>query len=113
MRALLHGYSKLSIEVCAAFWFTVWSVFNRAINLPTMPFFTRLISAEEYGVVTFYNSWLSILLAVVALNVYGGCFNTAIDLIKLNRKDLLVRPDACGYPLRIGFDCFNPVFGFD
>lgn len=44
---------------------------------------------EQYGIVTTYNSWFGILLAIVALNIYGSTLNTALVKFKEHKKELL------------------------
>lgn len=92
---ILKKYESLSVAAKAAVWFTACNALNRGINFITMPFLTRVMSETQYGIVTVYNSWLAIILAVVALNIYGSCFNTAMMKYSERRPVLL----ASGYVL--------------
>lgn len=51
----------------------VANIFNKGISFITVPIFTRLLSTFDYGVVTTYSSWASILAAFL-----GFSLNTAI-----------------------------------
>lgn len=51
------------------------SLFNKGIAFLTVPIFTRLLSTSDYGIVTTYSSWASILTAVLGMSL-----NTAIRL---------------------------------
>lgn len=82
-------YDNLALPVKAALWFTVSNALVRGVNFLTMPFLTRIMPDTEYGILTVYNSWLSILLAIVALNIYGGCFNAAMAKYDTKRERLL------------------------
>ncbi len=74
----LEKYKKLSLPLRAGFWFAVSGVLQKSIAFVTLPIFTRLLTPEEYGIVTIFNSWESILLLLVSLNVFYGAFNTAM-----------------------------------
>ena len=95
---MLRRYEGLSVGAKAAIWFTACNALNRGINFITMPFLTRAMPDAQYGVVTVYNSWLAIILAVVALNIYGSCFNTAMMKYEERRPVLL----ASGFTLILG-----------
>ena len=75
---LLEKYNTMPYAVKAGFWFTVSSFLQKTISFVTMPIFTRLLNTEEYGAVTIFNSWESIFLLFVTLNVFYGAFNTAM-----------------------------------
>lgn len=51
----------------------VANLFNKGISFITVPIFTRLLSTYDYGVVTTYSSWASILAAFL-----GFSLNTAV-----------------------------------
>lgn len=74
----INKYRQLSFPMKAGLWFTISSFLQKAISFLTMPIFTRILTTEEYGVVTIYNSWESIFLLLVTLNVFYGAFNTAM-----------------------------------
>ena len=74
----LQKYRQLPFPVKAGMWFTISSFLQKTISFLTMPIFTRLLTTEEYGIVTIYNSWESIFLLLVTLNVFYGAFNTAM-----------------------------------
>lgn len=44
----------------------------------TTPIFTRLMSTEQYGQVTMYNSWLEIFTIFATLNLFYGVYNNAL-----------------------------------
>lgn len=52
--------------------------FQSGINLVTTPLFSRILSTDEYGVVSTYNSWFSILLIFITLNLSSGVYNNAL-----------------------------------
>ena len=50
--------------------YTIGNVFNKAISLLLLPIFTRLLSTESYGVVSTYNSWVSLATIIIGLQLY-------------------------------------------
>ena len=85
----IERYKNAPIEVKAGLWFTVCNGLQQGAVFFTMPFFTRLMSSQQYGVVTVYNSWLAILLAIVCLNIYGGCLNKMMMIYEERRHQLI------------------------
>ena len=69
----------MSKVVKASFWFTICSVLSKGMAFLTIPIFTRIMTTEEYGYVTLYNSWLLIITTICTLQVtYGGFYNGMI-----------------------------------
>lgn len=59
----------------ASFWFMICTVLQKGISMVTMPIFTRIMSPEQYGVVSVYNAWYGILAIFATLNLSAGVFN--------------------------------------
>lgn len=62
-----ENYSSKAIK--AGVWYTISAVLLRSISIITTPIFTRLLSTEDYGVVTSFTSWYSLLLPICSLNL--------------------------------------------
>ena len=71
-------YRQMPNPMKAGLWFTISGFLQKTISFLTMPIITRLLTTEEYGVVTVFNSWESIFLLFVTLYVFYGAFNTAM-----------------------------------
>lgn len=78
MENLLSVYKGLSSPVKASLWFTVSSVIEKGISLISTPIFTRILSTEEYGVYSVYQSWYSVVLIFTTLNLYAGVYNNGL-----------------------------------
>ena len=65
MKKMFFKYKNASLPLKAAFWFSVCSIIQQAVNFLTVPLFTRILSSEEYGIWTLYQSWQSILNIIV------------------------------------------------
>ncbi len=61
-----------------AFYF-VGNIFNKGIAFLTVPIFTRLLSASDYGIVTTYNAWIGILSMVVGFALHMSVRIAAVD----------------------------------
>ena len=78
MKKMFFKYKNAALPLKAAFWFSVCSIIQQAVNFLTVPLFTRILSSEEYGIWTLYQSWQSILNIIVGLNLASGGFNSAL-----------------------------------
>ncbi len=72
---LLAWYKKLNINVKASFWIIVCTCLQRGISLITTPFFTRLLSANDYGIYSLYQTWYSVIYIIATFNFASGVFN--------------------------------------
>lgn len=75
IRKFIEKYNGLSIVVKASLWFTVCNILQKGISMLSVPIFTRLMTVEEYGVYSVYQSWYNILIIVVTLNLFAGVLN--------------------------------------
>lgn len=71
-------YRNLPVEVKSTLWFVVCNVLQRGISLISTPIFTRLLTTEQYGVYSVYQSWYSIIAVFATLNLYCGVFNNGL-----------------------------------
>lgn len=89
MSVLLAKYGSLSTTSKASLWFLICNALQSGIGFLTMPFFTRLMSPEQYGLLAFYNSWLAILSIFATLNVSAGVFNNGMVNFPKTRRAYL------------------------
>lgn len=71
-------YKNLPVEVKSTLWFVICNVLQRGISLISTPIFTRLLTTEQYGVYSVYQSWYSIIAVFATLNLYCGVFNNGL-----------------------------------
>lgn len=80
------AYSTLSLGKKAAIWFVFCSFLQKGVTFLTTPVFTRLLSTEQYGYWTLFQSWETVLTIVITLNLTSGCYMQS--LVKFDdRKD--------------------------
>ena len=87
LEQLKERYYVLPIQVRAAFWFMVCSFMQRGISSITTPIFTRLLSTEEYGQYSVFNSWLGIVTVFVSLNLSAGVYMQGLVKYEDRRKE--------------------------
>lgn len=78
-RGPVSTYRSMPLAARAAFWFAVSGVVQRGLSMLTMPIFTRLMSTEQYGLYSLYNSWLQVLTVVVTLRLTYAVFNKGMS----------------------------------
>lgn len=84
--SLWTKYKSIAAPVKAALWFTLCNIIQKGISMITVPIFTRLLTAEQYGVFSVYQSWYSVISVFATLNLYYGVFNNG--MVKYpDRKD--------------------------
>lgn len=63
----------------AGAYYLVGNLFNKGIVFLTVPIFTRILSTADYGIITTYNSWISILSMVIGFALHMGIRAAFID----------------------------------
>ena len=93
IRSLLDKYNAMSLPVKASIAFVLCSFLQRGISTITTPIFTRLLTTEQFGYYSIFNSWLEIVAVFSTLKLSGSVFTQA--LVKFDkRKDELTASTA-------------------
>lgn len=71
-------YMNLSAPIKASLWFTVCNALQKGIALLSTPIFTRMLTTEQYGMYTIYQSWYAIISIIATLNLSYGVFNNGM-----------------------------------
>ena len=89
---LFHKYSILPLPLKSSLWFMGCNFMQRGIMMITTPVFTRILSKEEYGVVSIFSSWQVVLEIVMPL-----CLNAcALNLYVRYEDKEKVLSSLCG-----------------
>lgn len=83
-KRIINYYKNLNIGIKVSLWFTFCNFFQKGISMLSVPIFTRIMSTEEYGIFSVYQSWYSILTIIVTLNLFAGVYNKG--LVKFDNK---------------------------
>lgn len=84
IKQILNKYKAFPIQIKGSFWFLLCGFLSRGISFITVPIFTRLLSTEEYGQFSVFNSWLGIVSVIVTLNLFYGVY--VQGLVKFDDK---------------------------
>lgn len=89
MIKIFKKYSNLSIPAKASLWFIVCSCIQSGIKFISLPIFANIMNINDYGNVTIYTSWMSIIFifATLSLGKSNGIFYVAMVRYKNNKDD--------------------------
>ena len=68
-----NGFKK------AGTYYLIGNLFNKGIAFLTVPVFTRILSTADYGIVTTYSSWISIIAMVAGFALHMGVRMAFVD----------------------------------
>ena len=78
IKKIIEKYKAIPLGVKVSVALVVCSLFQKGIQMITTPIFTRLLTTEEYGQISVYSSWLSIISIFATLHLVGGGFNNGM-----------------------------------
>ncbi|MFG6320609.1 MAG: oligosaccharide flippase family protein [Lachnospiraceae bacterium] len=79
-------YNNIPLRIRASMWFFICSLMQKAVSVVSTAVFTRLMSTEDYGLISIYNSWSDIFMIVASLNLAVGCFNVGMTRFEGDQK---------------------------
>lgn len=79
-------YKRIPNSVKASVWFTICSCLQKGIQFITVPLFTRILSTQQYGQFSLYQSWATILTIFATLNLFAGVFNNGMLKFEYDKK---------------------------
>lgn len=77
---------EIPLQVKASIWFFICSIIQKMVSVVSTAVFIHLISKEDYGLISIYNSWSDILLIFASLNLSSGCFNVGMTKYEESRE---------------------------
>ena len=63
----------------ASTYYLVGNLFNKGMSFLTVPIFSRILSTSDYGIITTYNSWITILSMIIGFALHMGIRAAFID----------------------------------
>lgn len=75
---LLQKYKSVPAAAKCSLWFAICSVIQKGISLITVPLFTRLLTTEQYGEFSVFQSWYQIISIFATLYLSAGVFNNGM-----------------------------------
>lgn len=85
IKQLLKKYNQIPIAAKATIWFMFCTILQKSISLITTPIFTRMMSTEQYGQFSVYNSWLQIFTIITTLRLNWAVFNKGMSKYRDDR----------------------------
>ena len=78
IRAAMHKFRDASPAVKASMAYMVCTFLQKGVSLLTTPIFTRLLTTEQYGYYSVYNSWLAVIKIFSTLMLAGTVYMQAV-----------------------------------
>ena len=78
MSKLRNKWNETPLSVKAATAYTISNILLKGLSFITMPLFTSLLTKEQYGQYTVYQSWSGIMTILLTLNLAYGSFSRAM-----------------------------------
>lgn len=103
MKLLLEKYKKLPVELKSSGWYMVCNVFQNALGFITLPIYSRILPAEQFGLYTVYLTWMNLLLIFTNLHLQYGVFNTAMIRYEHDRDGLIAAMQGLTTVLSLGW----------
>lgn len=82
---MLEKYKKLPVQAKASAWYTICNFFQNGISFLVVPLYIRLLSTDEYGRWSVFQSWRDILIIFASLNLYAGIYTKTLVDNKFDR----------------------------
>ena len=119
LRKLVDKYGSMSAPVKASIWFVVCNVVQKGISLISTPIFTRILTTEQYGVYSVYQSWYSIIIILATLNLYAGVCNNGLTKFPAERNVFISSLQGLSWVFTLGLflvylcgrDFWNGILG--
>lgn len=74
--------ATVSLQKKASFWYLISNIVQKGVSFIIIPFYTRILSVDEYGIYTVSDSWMELLIVIVSLNLFLNTYNVAIKKFK-------------------------------
>lgn len=84
-RSVLYKFKTASPAVKASMALLFANLVLKGLSLISGPIFTRIMSTEQYGIVSTFTSWESLLTVIITLNLSAGVFNNGMLDFKEDR----------------------------
>mgnify|MGYP004455738099 CR=1 FL=1 len=94
MSNFLKKYYNLSLPVKATFWFTVCNLILKGISFITVPIFTRILPANEYGALSIFLSYEQIIMILATWEIQNGAYQKGLFKYKKNIRIFTVSTQA-------------------
>jgi len=77
----------MPLPVRSALWFTFAGITLKAIAMLTTPIFTRIMTTDQYGLYSLYNSWFQVLMVITTFRLTAAVFNKGMSIFPEARDE--------------------------
>ena len=88
VKRLINKFRTASPAVKASMALLFANMVLKGLSMISGPIFTRIMSADQYGIVSTFQSWQNMLAVIVTLNLSQGVFNNGMLEFKENRIEI-------------------------
>ena len=90
LNVLKSKYKSLALPLKAGVWFFICNVIQKGISFITTPIFTRIMSMEQYGLYTIFQSWRDILSIFICFGLSSSVYmKKMVELDSLEERNKL------------------------
>lgn len=86
LKNIREKYNQIPIAVKASLWFVICSVLKDIIDVLATPIFTRILTADQYGIYNVYHSWFQIFKIIFTLYLFSDVFNVGLLRFEKDRN---------------------------
>ncbi len=109
MRRIMDNYVALSLNRKSVIWFTLATIIQNAILFLVTPIYTRILSDEQYGVFSVYQSWQQII-SIIAILALDRSVTVGFMKYEEHRKEFLASIQGLMTVLVLGFTVIACIF---
>ena len=110
LKKYIIKYKNIPIQARASFWFLVCGILQNGLSVITLPIFTRILTAEQYGLSSTYFAWNDFLVVVCTLRLTYGVFDKGMVKYSEERDRFESALLGLSTTISIGMLCLFLVF---
>ena len=101
LRNIINKYEMLPVQARAAFWFLICAFLQKGISSITTPIFTRLMTTDEYGQFSVFNTWSGLLAVIITFNLDRSSYTRGLVLYSDDRKEFTSSMQGLSFSLAV------------
>lgn len=109
MNRYLDKYRSMSKPIKATLWFTLTSFLQKGITMISTPIFTRTLSTKQYGIVSNYTAWSSIVGILITLSIANSLFNLFVKY-ENDREKVITNIILLGFAMILFWNIISLIF---
>ena len=86
LKKLITKYNNMSESVKCSLYFATCNLFQKGIAFITVPIFARMMTTDEYGRFTVFQSWAQVIIILTSWNLAYGTLNKALTKYEEHNK---------------------------